>query len=238
MRLRLLPYYYSVLARSSQTGVPSVRTLWQEFPETFSATRNSFSQGLFGPSLLVTPVFAPNVTSVKGFFPSAGGKWRNIFTHEALDVPANKNVSISAPLSTINVHMRPGAVILTHAEPKFTTNETASGPYGLLVNLNDAGKASGDAYVDDGITPAPLPSRELLFSATNGSVSGSTPSGNYTIEQKLSTVLVMGVEKRPSNVSFGDGQAVKDFKFDESKQLLNVTGLQGDLNSDWKLTWM
>lgn len=235
-RLQILPYMYSTMARASQQGVPAIRALWQEFTETFVDTGDTFVQALFGPSLLVTPVLEPNVRSVKGYFPAAGGKWRSIFTYEALDVPENKNVSIPAPISTINAHMRPGAVMLTYAEPKYTTTETAAGPYGLLVNLNDEGNANGDAYVDDGVTPAPLPSRELLFTANNGSLSGSTPSGNYTIPQKLSSVLVLGVEKKPQNVSFGDAQA--EFKFDDSKQMLNVTGLQGDLNGDWKLTWM
>lgn len=234
-RLELLPYYYSVMTRASQRGAPAVRALWQEFPSTFGDTGSTESQALFGPSLLVTPVFEPNASTVKGYFPSAGGKWRSVFDYRALEVPENKNVTISAPLSTINVHIRPGSILLIYAEPKYTTNETASGPYGLLVNLDDSHKAKGEAYVDDGITIPPCPFRELTFAASNGTLSGQATDGDFEISQKLSHVVLLGVESRPSAVKLADREV--HFKFDQDRQMLNVTGIQGDLNSDWKLIW-
>lgn len=234
-RLELLPYYYTVMARSSQLGTPAVRTLWQEFPSTFADTRQSESQALFGPSLLVTPVFEPNASTVKGYFPSAGGKWRSVFDYRALNVTENKNVTIPAPLSTINAHIRPGSILLTHAEPKYTTNETASGPYGLLVNLNGSEEAEGDAYVDDGLTPTPCPYRDLTFSASNKTVSGRADGGDFNVAQELSNVIVLGVDSRPSRVTFDNEE--QKYSFDEQRHLLNVTGISGDLNNDWKLSW-
>lgn len=234
-RLELLPYYYTVLARASQNGTPAIRTLWHEWPSMFKETQSTQSQLMFGSSLLVTPVLEPNASTVKGFFPSAGGKWRSVYDYEALDVEENKNVTIAAPLQTINVHLRPGRAILTHSQPGYTTAESADGPFGLLVNLNNKGKASGEAYLDDGITPPPLPSRELRFSASNGSLSGRVSSGDYEIQQKLANVVLMGVKSKPGKVSI-DGSDAK-FDFDDSKQLLNVTGLNADLSSGWKIEW-
>ncbi|PWN23732.1 putative alpha-glucosidase precursor [Microstroma glucosiphilum] len=233
-RNELLAYYYSVMARASLDGTPAVRALWYEFPETYADTSDAQSQVLFGPSLLVSPVFEPNVSSVKAYFPEAGGKWRSVFSYEALDVPANTNVSISAPLGTINAHIRPGSVMLTHAEPKYSTQESADGPYGLLVNLNKNDDAEGDFYVDDGISMPPTPSRELSFKASKGVLKGDS-SGDYDITQKLSTAIILGVGSRPQNVSFS-GKTV-DYKYEAGKQMLNVTGLSGDLNKGWTLKW-
>ncbi|CAO1619320.1 unnamed protein product [Parajaminaea phylloscopi] len=243
-RLELLPYYYTVMARASQRGVPAVRTLWQEFPKTFADTGATESQALFGPSLLVTPVFEPNASSVKGYFPSAGGKWRSVFDYRALEVPENKNVSIPAPLSTINAHVRPGSVLLTYAQPRYTTNETASGPYGLLVNLDDSHSARGDAYVDDGLTAPPCPYRELTFQASNGSLTGRAVEGDFTVGQKLSHVVLLGLSERPEKVQLAGGRGAQDrgaqakeFVFDHDRQMLNVTDIGADLNGDWTLTW-
>lgn len=233
-RLELLPYYYSTMARASQHGTPAVRPLWYDFPSTFADTGATDSQVLFGPSLLVTPVLEPNVTSVKGYFPSAGGKWRNVFTYEALDVPANRNVSIPAALGNINAHVRPGAALLTHAEPKYTTEESAEGPYGLLVNLNDEGKAEGDFYLDDGHT-MDADYTDLSVSVASGALKSSA-SGKYDIPQKLASVLLLGVESKPDSVKL-DGDAVKAFKYDGSKQMLNVTLSGADLNKEFSLTW-
>ncbi|CAO1630076.1 unnamed protein product [Sympodiomycopsis kandeliae] len=232
-RNELLPYYYSVLARSSETGSPAVRTLWYEFPETFSETKNTDSQLLFGDSLLVTPVLEPAVKEVKGYFPSAGGKWRSVFSYEALDVAENKNVTIPAPLSTINAHLRPGSAILTYSEPKYTTAETAEGPMGVLVNLNNKNEASGNLFIDDGITDGG-PNSTVTLKATQGSLAGSF-SGEYQIPNKVNSVIVLGVEKKPENVKFADKDA--QYEYNDDKQLLKAYGFEGDANADWKLTW-
>jgi alpha-glucosidase len=234
-RNELLPYYYSVMARASQRGTPAIQTLWYQFPETFADTGATDSQVLFGPSLLVTPVLEPNVSAVKGYFPAAGGKWRNVFSYEALDVPVNKNVSIDAPLSTINAHLRAGHMLLTHAEAKYTTKESADGPFGLLINLNNQSSAAGDFYLDDGVTPSPNPWSDLTVVAKNGTLSGSI-SGNYTVPQNLSSVVIMNVGSKPKNVTFADTQ-VQTFKYDSSRQLLNITSLNADLNQAWELKW-
>lgn len=232
-RLELLPYYYSVMARSSENGSPAVRSLWYEFPETFAETKGTDEQLLFGDSLLVTPVLEPGVETVKGYFPSAGGKWRSVFDYEALDVPENKNVSIPAPISTINAHLRPGTAILTYSQPKYTTNETASGPFGVLANLNGQQEASGNLFVDDGITEGG-PNSTVTLTASRGSLAGSF-SGEYSITNKLNSIIVLGVTEKPKTVKFADADA--QFEYNDRKQLLKAYGFEGDVNGDWKLSW-
>lgn len=160
-RLEMLPTLYSILARSTQTGAPSIRwvfsfslfyfissnlmtprsfydlfcwtltrsnsfsffslssALWYEFPQHFDQLKGSDSQYLFGPNILVTPVMEPNVTTVKGFFPSQGAPWRNVYDHTTLNTTYDTNSTISAPLSTINVHARAGSALLTYQDGEY-----------------------------------------------------------------------------------------------------------------------
>ncbi|EPQ32053.1 uncharacterized protein PFL1_00251 [Pseudozyma flocculosa PF-1] len=234
-RYELLPTLYSHVSRSSVTGQPALRALWYEFESVFEQTKDSAHQFLFGPDLLVTPVLEPNVTTVKGLFPSAGGSWRNVYTYEALDVEADKNVTVEAPLSHINAHLRPGRALLTHAEPSYTTYETRQKPFGLVVNLNSTGQAYSDFYLDDGETPAPTDNSTLVVEAAKSSVSGRL-EGAFRVKQPLERVIVLDVAQKPNRVSFG-GKDVSSFKWNGDKKMLNVTGLSGDLNGEWKLRW-
>lgn len=237
-RYELLPEIYSQRARSSQKGTPFVKSLWMEFPskDSFELLRTRDTQYMFGSNLLVSPVLEPGARYVKAYFPSAGGKWRNVFTHEALDVPANKNVSISAPLSTINVHQRPGTAMLSYASHGYTIHETMQKPYSLLVNLNSEGAAKGSAYVDDGISMPPTPNRELTFAASGRSLRGAV-SGDYDIQSRLQHVVLMGIESKPSSLKAQGNDVLKHAHYDASRQLLNATHLDIDLNKEWSLEW-
>lgn len=222
------------MARTAQKGTPALRSLWFDYPEHYELLKSRDTQYMFG-SLLVTSVLMPNVSTVQGFFPEDGGAWRNIFDFTPVN-ETNVNTTLAAPLSSINVHLRPRTIILTHAKPAYTTNETASGPYGLYVNLGTDGSASGNAYVDDGITPPPIPSRELTFAASNGTLSGQS-SGEYNISVKLEQVLLMGLAAKPTSIKSGELDITNSSIYDEQLQLLDVTGVQADLNGAWNLTW-
>lgn len=233
-RYEILPSLYSHMAKSSNTGEPAVRALWYEFEQVFEATKDYAHQFLFGDDLLVSPVLEPNVTEIKALFPSAGGKWRNIFTYEALDVEADKNVTIPAELSTINVHLRPGRILLTHSQPNYTVYETSQSPYGLIVNLDDAGSAKQTFYLDDGMSPAPTPNSTLTITAGDNKINGSM-KGDFTPTQNLAYVVLLDVQQEPNQVMLGDNKA--DFKWDQDRKLVNVTGVDAELRSDWSISW-
>ncbi|EST05446.1 Glycoside hydrolase, family 31 [Kalmanozyma brasiliensis GHG001] len=233
-RYEILPSLYSHMARASASGEPAVRAVWYEFDEVFEQTKDYAHQFLFGDDLLVSPTLEPNVTSIKALFPSAGGRWRNVFTWEALDVVPNKNVTVPAELSTINVHLRPGRALLTHTKPAYTVHETAQSPFGLVVNLNNDGWAKQHFYLDDGITPAPTDNSTLIVCAQDKSVSGSM-DGAFRPNQTLENVVVLDVREKPETVMVG-GEKVQ-WKWDGGRELLNVTGLQLDLGSQWNVSW-
>ncbi|KAI0778948.1 glycosyl hydrolases family 31-domain-containing protein [Trametes elegans] len=240
VRYSLLPYWYTLFANSSLHGTPPVRALFFEFPdeaELFGVDQ----QFLIGRDILVTPVLNPNATTVDGIFPGRGAvTWRDWYTHEAVNASGTgtntTTLTLAAPLGHINVHVRDGAALLLHAQPGYTTAETRARPFALLVSQAADGGAFGTAYVDDGESVSPTPSRTLAFKACKGKLD-IEGKGGYKIEQKLETVTVLGVgATKPTEVKV-NGAAVDNWEFDEGVQRLIIRQVGIDLNRGASLTW-
>ncbi|KAF9235080.1 glycoside hydrolase family 31 protein [Melanogaster broomeanus] len=233
-RYSLLPYWYTLFANASTYGLPPVRALFYEFPdepELFAVDK----QWLVGRDILVTPVLTPGATKVNGIFPGRGSViWRDWWTHAVVNATPSANTTLNAPLSHINVHVRDSSILLLHQNPAYTIYETREGPYKLLVSLDKAGAASGNAYVDDGISYPPGPSRILTFQAGNSTLKIES-NGKYSIPQMLETITVLGV-KKPTNVNL-QGKALGNWSYTPSTEELFVYNLSMNLTLDATLSW-
>lgn len=159
VRYSLLTYMYTLFYHAHTKGETVMRALAWEFPDDASL-RETFNQFLLGPSILVTPVLEPNVDYVKGVFPGIGQgeRWYDWYTLQEVDAQPGENVTLSAPLEHINVHVRGGSVI-ARQQPKLTTGATRRTPYSLLVTLGENDDATGDLYLDDGESLVPNATR-------------------------------------------------------------------------------
>jgi alpha-glucosidase len=106
-RYRLIPYLYNLLVESAATGQPLMRPLVYQFPHDSQCTDESFDY-MLGPSLLVTPVFAPAVRRRKVYLP-AGQEWYNFYTQERLE--GGETLTASAPLQYIPLFVAAGSLI-------------------------------------------------------------------------------------------------------------------------------
>jgi len=169
-----------------------------------------------------------------GIFPGRGSVlWRDLYTHAVVNATSGGNTTLDAPISHINVHIRDNSALLLHKEPGYTIYETRAGPYALLVSLNTAGTAFGTAYVDDGVSFPPGPSRSLTFQAAESTLMIES-EGEYVIEQKLETITVLGVQK-PTQVTL-QGQTVQGWTYEEGTEEL-VLNASLDLNGQVTLAW-
>ena len=170
-----------------------------------------------------------------GIFPGRGNVvWRDWYTHAVVNAASWGNTTLDAPLSHINVHVRDNSALLLHQEPGYTIYETREGPYALLVSLNAAGMAFGTAYIDDGISFPPGPSRSLTFQASDGMLE-IEGNGEYEIQQKLETITVLGVQK-PAQVTLR-GQTMQGWTYKEGTEELVVSDASIDLNGQVTLAW-
>ncbi|HEY6889906.1 MAG TPA: TIM-barrel domain-containing protein [Solirubrobacter sp.] len=106
LRYRLLPYIYSAFIAASETGAPVQRPLVFDHQHD-AAVRDLDDQYLFGPDLLVAPVYESRATARQVYLPA--GDWYDWHTGERFTGP--RFVIAETPMDRIPLYARAGAVI-------------------------------------------------------------------------------------------------------------------------------
>jgi alpha-glucosidase len=106
LRYRLLPYIYATFVRSAETGAPVQRPLVFDY-QYDPTVRDLDDEYLFGPDLLVAPVFGPGITARQVYIPE--GSWYD--WHSDALVGGKRYVHTATPMEHIPVYARGGAVI-------------------------------------------------------------------------------------------------------------------------------
>ena len=78
LKLRLLPYLYSMAVKSHRTGIPSMRAMIMEFTDD-PAVKYLDMQYMLGDSILVAPIFNKE-SHVEYYLPK--GKWTHLLSGE------------------------------------------------------------------------------------------------------------------------------------------------------------
>ena len=102
MRERLRPYIRECMKEAHIKGTPVMRTMFYEFPEDTQCW-NTGSQYMFGPDILVAPVFEPGQRSREVYLPEKQA-WKNAKTGEVLE--GGQTVTVDAPLNEIPLFVR------------------------------------------------------------------------------------------------------------------------------------
>ena len=142
-RYRWLPYTYTLFEEASRTGRPVLA------PTFFYAAgdSNTYTQDteyLFGPDLLVAPVFVDGATNRTLYLPAASD-WTDIWTDR--QYPGGQVITVPAPLGTIPLLVRAGAILVRGAVMPYVN---ASGDPDLNVDVYPQGGSAFTLYEDDG----------------------------------------------------------------------------------------
>ena len=240
IRYSLLPYMYTLFYQAHTTGSTVMRALAWEFPNDPSLAAAD-RQFLLGPSLMVTPVLMPGATTVNGVFPGVGHGtvWYDWYNQSAVSVARGANVTIAAPLGHIPVFVRGGSV-LPMQQPGYTTAESRKTPWSLLVALDLVGTATGQLYLDDGVSLQPNATRYIEFTATNSHLYVSV-EGTFVDMNALANITILGVQQAPTSATF-NGRLVPGVSYNSATKVVSITGLQtvtsgGAWMMDWVLQW-
>ncbi|KAI7460361.1 putative alpha-glucosidase AgdA [Hortaea werneckii] len=200
VRYSLLTYMYTLFYYAHTEGATVMRALNWEFPEEKSLA-GTYSQFMLGPSILVTPVLEPNVETVRGVFPGIGQgeNWYDWYTLGSVEAQPGENVTMSAPLEHINVHIRGGS-ILALQEPGYTTTETKQNPYSIVVAPDVNGCARGSLYLDDGESLVQEATKMVEFTYKDGCLYASV-NGSYHVAPPLANVTIAGMHEMPKHMS-------------------------------------
>ncbi|MGH7978769.1 MAG: TIM-barrel domain-containing protein, partial [Limisphaerales bacterium] len=128
-RENILSYTYNAAAIAHETGMSIMRSMPVAYPNEQQMAAVS-DQYMFGPDLLVAPVVNED-TSRTILFPA--GIWTSLWDGKTVSGPVA--LKVDAPLDTIPVYLRPGAVVPVqlNRELKFGQSMTASRVNVLIV---------------------------------------------------------------------------------------------------------
>ncbi|KAH7924680.1 glycoside hydrolase family 31 protein [Leucogyrophana mollusca] len=234
IRYRFLDYIYTAFHQAHLDGTPVLRPLWFNYPQdpvTFGISLQYF----FGSSLLVSPVTAENSTSTTLYLPK--GRFYDLATLMPIDSPGG-NVSLSnVSFTEIPLHIRGGVVLPLRASGAMTTTELRKKPFEIVVAPSASGEASGQLYVDDGVSISPSETTEVTMTFKNGRFDTKGKYG-YRTGVNIQSILFLGVGIKPESVQVQVAgkmmsMAESPFVHDASSQTLNVTVgqlLAGDIS--------
>src|SRR5205807_3148811 len=106
LRSRLIPYLYSAVKETCETGMPIIRALWLHYPGDAQAVARG-DEYLYGRDILVAPVVEKGATSRSLYLPR--GMWYDFWTREKLE--GGREISRKVDLETMPLYVRAGAVI-------------------------------------------------------------------------------------------------------------------------------
>jgi alpha-glucosidase (family GH31 glycosyl hydrolase) len=140
LRYRMMPYIYSAVRETHETGMPMIRALWLHYPEDPAAVARS-DEYLWGRDILVAPVFEKGASVRKVYLPH--GTWYDYWTEE--QVEGGREIERRVDLATLPLYIRAGTM-LPLGPVKQYSDEPVSGPLSLVVY---PGLSSTTAHYDD-----------------------------------------------------------------------------------------
>jgi alpha-glucosidase len=212
LRYQLLPFLYTTLEEAHRTGTPLFRPLvlnYQDDPNTY----NLDDEFMIGNDLLVAPIVKPDVTRRLVYLPK--GVWYDYWTNKQF--AGGTTISVEAPLETVPMFVRGGAIIPTAPEMNYTSEKPVD-PITFKIYPDDKGSASGTLYEDDGVSPAYKQQgfRRTSVAAKRNArgyfIQLTAPEGRYNPGPRNFVFVINAFGKKPEVVTISDagmGQAIQ-----------------------------
>jgi alpha-D-xyloside xylohydrolase len=121
LRYRLMPYIYSLAGQAYHSDYTIMRGLMMDFP-TDSKVLEIGDQYMFGPSILVNPVYEYKATQRSVYLPKSSG-WYDFYTGKFFD--GGQTIQVDAPLERMPLFVKAGAIIPAGPEIQYSTEKPA-----------------------------------------------------------------------------------------------------------------
>jgi len=120
LRYRLMPYIYSEAWRVTSEKYTLMRPLVMDW-RTDPRAQNTGDQYMFGPSILVNPVYIQGATSRSVYLPKA--TWYDFWT--GVKQEGGKRIEADAPISKLPLFVRAGSIVPMGPTMEWTTQKAA-----------------------------------------------------------------------------------------------------------------
>ncbi|MEO6181965.1 MAG: TIM-barrel domain-containing protein, partial [Verrucomicrobiota bacterium] len=193
LRYQLLPYLYGLFEQAHRDGTPIMRPLFWHYQDDPVAVAAS-DQFLFGENLLIAPILRQGATARSVYLPR--GEWFDFCSGQKFS--GGQHVIVLAPLETIPIFVRAGAMVPMIAVQQFVGEKKAD-----LVNLHCwPGAGELDWYEDDGKSLAfaagEFLSRKMksAWSENGGALRIETITGSFPSQVEEWRIILRGVGRK------------------------------------------
>jgi alpha-glucosidase (family GH31 glycosyl hydrolase) len=205
----LIPYTRAYLYQATQTGMPVMRALAFAYPADDSLS-DTWNEYLYGNNLLVAPVTTASATSRSVYLPE--GRWMD-YNDKRTIYDGKKTITAVAPLGTIPVFVREGAIV----------------PRGDVVKLNNNWEEKWSPKLRIEIFPPEKSSSEFNYFTGSGvqTITTTTAGEGLTIQfGDLGAEGVLEVYCRKAVGVLRNGEKLREgrnYKYDSAAQKLTVS---------------
>ncbi|GGI24473.1 glycoside hydrolase family 31 protein [Pedobacter mendelii] len=144
LRYRLMPYIYSLAGASYQKDYTIMRGLVMDYAAD-PKVNNIADEYMFGPSLLINPVYKYGVTTRKVYLPEGNG-WYDLYTGKY--TKGGQMITANAPYNQMPIYVKDGSIIPYGPEIQYTDEKPAD-PITLYVYGGKDGTFT--LYEDEGL---------------------------------------------------------------------------------------
>ncbi|MEP6950285.1 MAG: DUF5110 domain-containing protein, partial [Ginsengibacter sp.] len=187
LRYRLMPYIYTLAGMTYHNDYTIMRGLVMDFPKD-SLVKNIGDQFMFGPSLLINPVYTYKAVNRQLYLP-AGQGWYDFYSGKYNR--GGQKIDADAPYERIPVFVKEGSIIPFGPELQYTAEKTADT---ILLYIYTGKNASFSLYEDENtnynyekgkFSNIPFSYNEakqqLIIGARNGSFDGMLKNRTFKI---------------------------------------------------------
>lgn len=188
LRYRMLPYIYAQAAAVTFNASTIMRPLVMDFPTDRKALEQKYEY-MFGPSLLVAPVLAPDVKTWDVYLPENKVGWYDFWTGKR--AVGGQTLKVNSPIDQIPLFVRAGSILPLGPKKQFTSEKVDDvtelriypGADALLKLYEDDGVSYGYEKGQSAIIPIKWNNRhrELTIDARKGSYQGMTKEKVFKI---------------------------------------------------------
>lgn len=144
LRYRLMPYIYSLAGMTWLNDYTIMRALVMDFPGD-AKVREISDQYMFGPALMVCPVYAYGARNRKVYFPGNEG-WYNLYSGSY--IAGNQTISVDAPYERMPLFVRAGSIVPFGPEIMYSDEKQ---PETITLFVYGGHDGSFTLYEDEGV---------------------------------------------------------------------------------------
>ena len=225
LKAEMMPYNYTIANEATNDGVPMVRAMMLEYPEAYTYGTSTQYQYMWGPNLLVAPIYQDTASDSAGndirndiYLPDEDQIWIDYFTGQQYRGGGVLN-NFDAPMWKLPLFVKNGAII-----PMANENNTPEDidDSQRKFEVYPSGDTSFEMYEDDGLTTDYYEGKSATTMITSSApktgkgkavIKAGLLTGSYEgIVTERSTEFTVNVSEKPTDLSLKVGNENVDLK--------------------------